>query len=361
MRPSLRHRGLSIVELMVSVAISVSVLSALTYVYVGSRAAYRTNEALARVQETGRFAIEWIARDLRAAGYMGCLSRATTLEVYTKSGAGAVPFGAGVWGFEDGAGFSRTGSTPPSNPTSIDHVRGDVLVISRLIETDPVVRVVEQDAKNANIKVTSGGSQFKEGEDLLVTDCQRAALFRATNVSGGNCNIGGGPFGCITIVHSSVGNDPHLLSSFSRDGRAFVARYSRAGYFIGNNRGGRPSLYRFESTGTGGASRTEEVAENIEDIDFLFGVDTANNDNAVDAYLTAAEVTAGGLWDRVVSVRASLVAVSSEVAAAPQRQAVMLRDSNNDAVVDLAPARGEGDRRLRQTFSTTVALRNRLP
>lgn len=351
-----RQRGLSIVELMVSVAISVAVLSSLTYVYVGSRGAYRTNEALARVQESGRFALDWITRDLRGAGYLGCLSRATSLEVYTRSGAGAIPFGAGIWGYEDGSGFIRTGTSPP-NPTTIDHVRGDVVVISKLLDDGPIVRVIEQDATNANIKVNVSGANFVDGEDLVATDCQRAALFNATNVAGGNCNTGGGNFGCTTIVHSASGNDPHRIPSFGRDGRAVIARYARIGYFIGNNRAGRPSLYRFQ---TSGVARTEEVAENIEDIDFLYGVDT-NADNAVDAYRTAAQVTAANQWDRVLSVRVSLVAVSSERGATPARQVVYLRDSNNDTVVDAQSPRGEGDRRLRQTFTTTVALRNRLP
>lgn len=349
-----RQRGLTITELMVSVAISIVVLSTLVYVYVGSRGAYRTNEAVARVQETGRFALEWIARDIRSAGYFGCASRATSIEIYTRSGAGAIPFGAGIWGYEDGAGFSTT-ATPRTNPTSIAHVRGDVLVLSTLDDSG-IVRVFEQDAQNANIKVTPQPS-FQSGDDLLATDCQRAALFNATNISGGNCNAGGGPFGCTTIVHSASGNNPHRIPSFGRDGRAIVARVVRVGYFIGTNRGGRPALYRFQSNGA-----TEEVVENVEDIDFLYGVDT-DSDGAVDAYRDAAAVTAANQWDRVLSVRVSLVAVSSEAAATPRQQEIYLRDTSGDTVVDSQTPRMAGaadQRRLRQTFTSTVALRNRL-
>ncbi len=99
--PTRRQRGLSIVELMVSVAISVAVLSSLVYVYVGSRVAYRTNEALARVQETGRFALEWIARDLRQAGYMGCISRGTQFTIYSNPKPTLLPTGGvGLFGYE---------------------------------------------------------------------------------------------------------------------------------------------------------------------------------------------------------------------------------------------------------------------
>lgn len=358
-RFALRQRGLTITELMVSVAISIVVLSALVYVYVGSRGAYRTNEAVARVQETGRFALEWIARDIRSAGYFGCASRATSIEIYTRSGAGAIPFGAGIWGYEDGAGFSTT-ATPRTNPTSIPHVRGDVLVLS-FMDDSANIRVVEQDAQNANIKVAPT-TPFQKDDDLLATDCQRAALFNATNISGGNCNVGGGPFGCTTIVHAATGNNPHRIPSFGRDGRAIVARLARVGYFIGTNRGGRPSLYRFETSGQAVPVPAQEVVENVEDIDFLYGVDT-NSDGAVDAYADAAAVTAANQWDRVLSVRVSLVAVSSEAAATPRQQEIYLRDTSGDTVVDSQSPRMAGtadQRRLRQTFTSTVALRNRL-
>jgi len=50
------------------------VVGAVTYLYVGSRGAYRGNEGLARIQE-GRFAIDSITRDIRRSGALGCGSR----------------------------------------------------------------------------------------------------------------------------------------------------------------------------------------------------------------------------------------------------------------------------------------------
>ena len=90
----------------------------------------------------------------------------------------------------------------------------------------------------------------------------------------------------------------------------------------------------------------------------LFGADT-NGDGAVDAYLTAAEVTAANRWDRVYSVRVSLVAVSTEAVTNSGSQVIYLRDTDGDTVADAQTT--AADRRLRQVFTTTVALRNRLP
>jgi len=88
---------------MVSVAISLAVLSALIYVYVGSRGAYRTNEALARVQERGRFALEWISRDLRRpATWLPVARRADPVYSYDKDKGGPPISGLGsaIYGFE---------------------------------------------------------------------------------------------------------------------------------------------------------------------------------------------------------------------------------------------------------------------
>jgi type IV pilus assembly protein PilW len=347
-----RQRGLSITELMVSVAISVAVLSALTYVYVGSRGAYRTNEALARVQETGRFALEWIARDLRSAGYMGCLSRGAEITFYSNPKPALLPAGNTLFGYENGQGFVRTPPNPRPNPTTIDHVRGDVVVMHS-IDVSRTARVVEDtDVVNANIKINQNPG-FVQGEFLVVTDCERAAVFTLT--PGGNAT---------TLAHAANVNggldtsDHRINPPFRAASRAFVARFgsSPTGYFIGNNRAGRPSLYRFSSSGAG--ARAEEVAENIEDLELLYGVD-ANDDGTVDSYLTADGVTAAGQWNRVLSVRISLVAVSAETAATAGDQVVYLRDTDGDTVVD--PQAPGADRRLRQVFTTTVALRNRLP
>lgn len=361
-----RERGLSITELMVSVAISVAVLSALSYIYVGSRGAYRTNEALARVQETGRFALEWIARDLRAAGFMGCLSRGVVPVFYSNPKPATLPSNRTLFGYEDGAGFVGSGYEPPS----ITYVRGDVVLIQSIEFTPRALVVEDSNVVNANIKIDQNPG-FQQGEFLIVTDCERAAVFTVT--PGGSAD---------TIAHGGNVNggldtpDHRINPPFRATSRAFVARFGSGpkGYFIGRNRAGRPSLYRMNAAGAG--PDAEEVVENVEDLDFLYGVDT-DGDGAVDAYMKASDMAAAN-WDQVLSVRVSLVAMSSEAlaetrgqtvsAAIAGGQVIYLRDEDGDTVADAQPANisalrreANSDRSLRQVFTTTVALRNRLP
>ena len=98
-----RQQGLSLVELMISITIGLIVMSALTYIFVGSRGAYRTNENLARVQETGRFALDYIAQDMRMVSFAGCRSRNLTAANTLVIARPAVTFTGvadGLRGFE---------------------------------------------------------------------------------------------------------------------------------------------------------------------------------------------------------------------------------------------------------------------
>ena len=62
------QKGLSLIELMVAMTLGLMIVSTLGYILMGSSSTYRTQDASARVQDTGRFALEFIGRQIRAAG-----------------------------------------------------------------------------------------------------------------------------------------------------------------------------------------------------------------------------------------------------------------------------------------------------
>jgi type IV pilus assembly protein PilW len=64
-------RGFSIIELMVSMTISIVVLSGMVYVYSQSRDSNRVNDTAANLQENARFAISVLEPDVQHAGYFG--------------------------------------------------------------------------------------------------------------------------------------------------------------------------------------------------------------------------------------------------------------------------------------------------
>jgi type IV pilus assembly protein PilW len=355
-----RQRGLTLTELMISVVIGLLVVSALIVVYLGSRAAYRSSESLARVQETGRFAVDFIVQDSRMSSYMGCRSRNLLIDDETLINITANPVanfsGAadGAIGFENGTGWT--------NPTAITRVAGDVLTLRRgtglnvgiLSNSNPVARTVT---------LRHNAIGLSNNDLAVLTNCERALVFRVTN-SPALTGIGDYP----TVLeykatgagaNGTAGNDTREVPTFNLGSRAEVLRFVEISYFIGQNAAGRPGLYR----AAGGA--VEELVENVEDMDIVYGVDTTlpDRDGIVDAHLRADQITAAN-WSRVVSARISLLVVGPEERLTTARQTYAFGESGGIAGTDgdglpntfQAPADG----RLRHVFTTTISLRNRV-
>lgn len=70
-----RQNGMSLIELMVALVIGSILLIGAVTVYMQSRSSYRVNEAVARLQENARFALDTLEPDIRLARYWGQTSR----------------------------------------------------------------------------------------------------------------------------------------------------------------------------------------------------------------------------------------------------------------------------------------------
>jgi type IV pilus assembly protein PilW len=66
-----RQGGVSLIELMIAIVLALLLLAGLIQVYLSSKQSYNAQEQLARMQESGRFAMDLITSDLRRAGYWG--------------------------------------------------------------------------------------------------------------------------------------------------------------------------------------------------------------------------------------------------------------------------------------------------
>lgn len=351
-----RQRGLTLIELMISITVGLVIVSALSYLYVGSRGTYRVNDNLARMQETGRFALDWISRDLRGIGFMGCLaSREAELLVVARP---PIPFSSGADAIK---GIDRSSSSW-TGTTSRPRVTGDALLI-RSADSASVNLESINDVPGARITIANNCLGFRESDTILISDCEKGYVVRITNTPANTCTATGSS--AVTLEHfaGATGNpgngengivsgaDSHKIGALAVNNGAKVYRVQEKGYYIANNPGGRRALYRWTS-----ADGAEEVVENVEDLDVRYGLDTDNNDT-VDEYRTAADVETAALWPQVRSARVSLLVVSPDDSVATQAQQFTFRDTSGDGVPDAQTA---ADRRLRQVFTATVALRNRL-
>lgn len=364
--PNTRIRGFTLVELMVALAIGLVLVAAIGYAYLGGRAAYRQQEALARMQEGARFAFESMTYDIRMAGFTGCRAN-TSVNVVNGNNWYANLYDQPLVGYE-------TGTQPPDVVNAI----ADSLTVLRADNSNEYV-VQSHNPASAQFQFAAN-HDLQQGEILVVTDCSHSATFQMTSVNNnntantvvhnngnattpGNCTKGFGE----TALGSGV---PDCASAngvaYTFNPGSRVLRLSGNTYFIQANPNGIPSLYRQRLNTTGGnaASTAEELVEGVEDMQITYGVDTSSpatcsqTDGVVDAYVAASSVpatapcaTALDDWKKVLSVRISLL-MRTENGIVTQPQSYFY---NNPLVATTAT-----DRRLRKVFTTTIAVRNRL-
>ena len=286
---------------------------------------YGLSEAKSRMQENARVAVEAMERDIRMAGYMGCVNngaraRANEVFVHLPGGANvrdftgvdfADNFGRPVEGFEaSGTAPNQTitltgttaGAWTPALPAAL---RGrvlqgsDVLVVRYLGPRRARLTGFVPNASGARVTIDPtilGGVQA--GTTYALTDCNQVSYFTATNVSGGGSSF----------VASQVGGE-----EFFSINSAYLYETTTVAYYVGLDANGAPSLFRHVMT-RGGTAPTEALATGVLSFQVLYAWDTNTPlpDGAVDREGTAQALntaTVGGqpVYSRVGQVRAALM------------------------------------------------------
>jgi type IV pilus assembly protein PilW len=378
--------GLTLVELLVALILGLVLLAGVVTVFIANRQTFRVQEALARGQEAGRFALTLMERDLRSAGYFGCASRrdipiknalnpsgnsynwdyGVAVQVYNASDKSTVP--AYPPALENT--MNANGTAGKLNPLPVPG--SDVITVRSAGGCNDTV--TEHNDSSADLKLSQRACVC-EGDILLVTNCVTGVIFQATNVTPDPC-LGTGNSGNKTNVVHADGKglsrkfDP---GNATKDlgqkwvGGEIVKLVSRT-YYVGDTgrdvdatgRGVR-ALYRTEN-----GRPAEELVEGVENLQVWFGEDL-NSNNAIEASeYKASELPVTSVnWANVRSVRLALLMHSADRAVTEQTQTVQFVDIANNTFADVTPSGvnpdGSDDRRLRQAFSTVVGLRNLLP
>ena len=73
-RSSEFQKGVSLIELMIAITLSVVIAAAMISLFINSKQNYRINENMSRLQESARFAVSFLSRDVRMADYRACVT-----------------------------------------------------------------------------------------------------------------------------------------------------------------------------------------------------------------------------------------------------------------------------------------------
>jgi type IV pilus assembly protein PilW len=348
-----RSRGLTLLELLVSIAIGLAVIAAASYVYLFSRQSARTTDLDAQLNEQGRQALEFVARELQMAWSLPGLrfrenqgSVDTWAAMFYTSAALTTPLTGGrmqgLFACDGNAVQINYGSQATlANCGGATHNGTDSLFVSYF--TNDV---------DANSFTGRG------------TDCLRQRL-----VPGGG-GVGSGDT-WNTGRSTAVPPVPVQAINVIRVGDTTVQRDDGASRTVGAL--GCAGNGNF----AGNAAQFQPIFLGVEQFVVRYGVSDFDSDGKIIAvgtlrYLTAAQVNAlpplveslasgssaiqytFSPWRRVIAAQVCiLMTTQANTAAANTQQAGRFTDCNGAEVV------GAGDGSIQRVFRSTVSLRNR--
>lgn len=347
-----RQAGISIIEIMITLVLGLFIIGGALYTFLSTRTAFVSNDAIAKIQEDGRMAMERLAREIRQAGFTGC---ANSLDVTPRivvdpdkdgNTAEHVTFGAGdgIQGFNNGVGWV--------NPTAIARVAGTDVIQMKGMSACTARLTGNMAADNANIQIGTNPCGWAAGQVLVIADCTNVDIFAATNVSNGS----------VTIAHANSANtDEKLSKAYGKE--AMIFGYGEKTFFVGMHPTlALPMLYETSYNGT--STTASDVVANIYDLQIMSVRTDTNADSAPDTGILSTcapqawpcsdpsgPVPALGAvtWPQALSMQVRFSARSESENAGPSS----LTYTFNGASVT--------DKRIKRDFTSVIGIRNRLP
>lgn len=351
-----RQRGLSLIELMVALVLSATLLWGVLQIFDSNRNTMRMQTAFARVQESGRFAMDLLTKEIRMADYWGCVPEEDNIQNHLDS---------------TDPDYQNSSAKDLLDQIGANGVSGDNNVAASLtygtkdvlLGTDTLtLRGAEDACEGTGRMVPSTQAaalqvsplcQVEPGDVVLLTNCQSGELMTITQVQGIGSGGGGGTgetgaSNRLTVTHDT-GNNPadgvidnatkELQRQYGADAR-LLKPYERT-YFVAEGDAG-PSLYYAATNAS-----AQELVPGIEDMQILYGVDV-DGDDVVDRWGSADAFTDDEM----------------ELALAIKVQLVVASDSGVNAdeltVTDLdGVGTAYTDGKLRKIYLSTAKVRNR--
>nr|WP_320166983.1 PilW family protein [uncultured Methylophaga sp.] len=349
-----KEKGFSLVELMVALVIGLLLIAGVIELFVSTRQTYRVQDMKARMQEDGRYAIHHISSLLDRAGYVGCNSipagetgRKVVNNLNTENNY-FWNIDAPVLGHE----ADNNGGWAPALPGGINQaIAGSDVFTLRTVSNlfIEVSHFNNNGGPSAPVKIPQDNplddcdpaTEAQPGDCaniVVASDCNKSVIFQVTNDPSVDGNL---------QHETGIGTPGNRKVDLGLSGlsQGWLNTFTTHTFFIRNGPSNYPSLYQMVL-----GQNPDVLIEGVEQMQVEYGVDTSNN-GSVDQYVKANAVAD---WEQVISVRISLVMINIDP---QQNDNVALGDGTYTLEGNVITP---DDGRLRQVFTKTITLRNRI-
>lgn len=362
--------GFTIVELMVALVLGLILLGGVVQIYLSTKTTHKITEGLSRLQESTRFSLDMMARDIRMAGYIPCGQPQTTATLVINAATfwWSDIFQQPIQGFEGGA------AVLPNGVTLTNRVAGsDALLILRGGRNVAAINSYNNATAQFTMQRSLGPNWVDSGTLMIACDPRHAAFFQVGNYTNANpfSNVmvstsGNLPGNCTVDLGETPGNcsgTGQTGDNYAFDDDAQLVDYKAVIYYVANSvaGGGDNSLFRINLLVDGSnniiTSNPEELLEGVDNMQLLYGLDGADANGVADHYVQANEV-ADWANVNVVTVRIGLLLASANGLRSEDKDRYLVAntfigpESGSDAVTHTE------DGRKRYVSSTTVGVRN---
>ena len=343
-----RQRGLSLIELLVAMALTLVLVSGAIFIYLGTRENQKAQERITESAETGALALGMLGRELANAGYYPSTMPPTS-KTNTKQVLNAYP--PNNWVFLP---------TAPTTPTPVAFLSG----------------VFGCDSAKFNPTISSCDSAVTDAADSIVinyftSDAMGSSVGQRRDCTGGD--VGKDPVNAVRKLNAITNTEnidlPPQQPLFVSNRYALNTTDSAANKVEVDKQ--TVNVKSLACNGNGKTSQDiifQPLLAGLEDLQFTYGVYSTATSLAPDRFYTATEVstltnlTVDGIvkkpWDRVTAVRVCLISKTIGGNSKIEDKAGALRtytDCN-----EATQTKEATDKNIYKRFVQTFGLRNQL-
>jgi type IV pilus assembly protein PilW len=325
----MRQTGFTLIEVMISLFIGGLVLGGVMYTYTGMKVTTKDTMAIGELQESGRLAINIMQRDIEQIGFWGTyyddsFTAINTTTLATPAAASDCLEGNNNGSFPDLASTSNFRTIYAKTAAATKELN----CVNNPIKDTDILQLKFLQGDQLTVEVGSNETQIEQ--NYFIAEQERAQFVRG-------------------VVNPATLNTNATVWPYSHH----VYYIAKQSYTINNQSVTVPALMRKRLVDDG--MSTETIMEGVENMRFLFGLDTTN-DSRVDTYRTIAAMTPSDWENRkgILTVQIFLLirALQPDPGLKIKNQKYILGEDTNNRELTFT------DNYRRTVFTTTIRLSN---
>lgn len=327
-------KGFTLVEVIIALLVSVIFMATLTKILIINKQSLFSQNGLEQIKNESSFALSAINKDIKNAGFKGCVSGIKNNANYVnfQSVATSSSFGSNMFPIE---AYRGNGSFSPVLSASLSSflqltpdANFDIIVV-RNSTNNPYTLTADMAVTTDNLQIPSS-TGITANQFAIISNCSSSTLFNV---------------GSISTNYIQSNNATGLSYVYPTGSQIYL--WDTIVYFVNTNNG-ISSLYRQINN-----SVPDLISTNVDKFSMLYGVDLNSSYNA-NQYITANLITN---YNNIINVKLGLVLKSNITSTGASKVTV----TNNYSYIFNGKTYTPTDGQIRKIYYSVIALRNMLP